>query len=120
MAKGRIAGVAYVYGGGLNFSLKSDLEIDDQELVRAMLAGQDGVPGPQEMPKVPSVTMTVSTDRDIDMDVLRNLVGVTITCELANGASYVLRNAVYVDESTVNTTEGEVGLKFSGESGDWI
>lgn len=120
MAKGRIAGVAYVYGGGLNFSLKSDLEIDDQENVREMLAGQDGVHGFKETPKVPSVTMTVSTDRDVDIEGLRKLEDVTITCELANGTVYVLRNAVYVDESTVNTTEGEVSLKFSGESGDWF
>ena len=50
----RIAGVAYVKVDGTQYPLRGNFTVSPSNVERQMLAGQDGVHGYSEIPRVPS------------------------------------------------------------------
>jgi len=54
------------------------------------------------------------------LEKLVTLEGVDPSVELANGKVFVLRNAWYAGEGTVNTDEANIGVRFEADKGEEI
>jgi len=114
MADNRIAGVAYLKVDGNQYALRGSLTVSPDAIERAGVAGQDGVHGFTEKPRVPSISGDISDSAGLSLTDLRAIVDSTITVELANGKQYVLRDAWTSDAFELNTVEGQIGVKFEG------
>lgn len=116
----RIAGVAYLKVDGEQYPLRGNLTVSPSPLERAGIAGQDGVHGYAENPRVPFIEGDVSLDPRLSLEAVGRITNATITAELANGHTYVLREAWCVDKFELNTHDGQVRVRFEGVTCDEI
>ncbi|MFN3686098.1 phage tail tube protein [Salinarimonas sp.] len=117
MARNRIGGVAYIKVDDRQIALRGGLTVSVDGFEREGVAGQDGVHGYTEKPRVPFIECDVTTTAEASMDFLRSIVNATVTAELANGKTYVLRDAWTAGAREINAEEGMVNVRFEGMSG---
>jgi hypothetical protein len=85
-----------------------------------MIAGQDYVHGYSELPRVPYIEGDFSTLQGLSLEVIASFVDVTVTAELANETTFVLREAACRASLEVNTREGQYRVRFEGVQCDEI
>lgn len=118
MANNRIGGIAFVKWNGNQLALRGKARSNILPTKREGVAGQDGVHGYKEMPRVPSFQMDVTYVQGSSVEELHKIEDATITLELANGAVHILRNAWFAEDSEVDAEEGSFPVKFEGLSGE--
>lgn len=114
MATRRIAGTAYFKANGVQFTLKGSLTISGAKVTRTGVAGADGVHGYKEEPRVPSISAKVTKNPQLNYLALQTITDTTITAEGADGTTWILSNAWQAGDLDLDTTEGEVTVKFEG------
>jgi hypothetical protein len=112
----RFAGIAYVKVDGRQLPLRGNFTVSPSPLQRAGIAGQDGVHGFSEVPRVPYIEGDVSLTPDVSIEDLDDITGATVQADLANGKSYVLREAWTVSAFELNTHDGQTRVRFEGVS----
>lgn len=115
-----IAGVAYVKVNGEQYALRGNLTASPSKSERTGVAGQDGVHGYIEMPRVPFIAGNFSTTAGLSIEQLDAITDATVTAELANGKAYVLRGAWTKSAHEIDTAQGQVAVRFEGLSCDEI
>lgn len=120
MASKAVAGTAYIKADGKQFPLRGSLTVSAAVIEREGISGQDGVHGYKEMPRVPFISCDISDGEDVSVPELMAMTNVTVTAELANGKTYVLRNAWVADAVEIDTVEGQMTVKWEGESCDEV
>ena len=115
-----IAGTAYLKVDAQQYPLKGAFVVSPGSIIRTGIAGQDGVHGYQEMPRIPYIEGDVSSTPDISFEAIEQLTDVTVTAELINGHVYVLRNAWQRGEIEINTRDGQARIRFEGLACDEI
>lgn len=116
----RVAGIAFVKIDGDQLPLKGNFTVSPSALERTGIAGQDYVHGYQELPRVPFIEGDITLHPNVSMEDLETIVNSTVTAELFNGKIYVLRNAWTRAAFELNTGEGQVRVRWEGESCDEI
>ena len=115
-----VAGTAFVRVDGRQYPLRGNFTISPSAVERTMQAGQDGVHGYQELPRVPFIEGDITLHPDLSMDDVSRPTDATITADLLNGKTYVLRNAICKDALELNSREGTVRVRWEGLSCDEI
>lgn len=82
--------------------------------------GPDQVHGYKELPQVPFIEGEFVDARDLDLTALQNITDATVTLQLANGKTIVLREAWYAADGNVSTDEANIQVRFEGKSADEI
>jgi hypothetical protein len=116
----RIAGIAYLKVDASLYPLRGNFTVSPSSLERAGIAGQDFVHGFSEMPRVMFIEGDVSLVPELSMTAVEAVVNSTVTAELANGKTYVLREAWCRSALELNTREGQTRIRFEGISCDEI
>lgn len=83
---------------------------------REALVGPDRVHGYKELPQQPMIEGEIRDASDLDVASFLNLTDATITIELANGKTIMLRQAWYAGDGNIATEEANVEFKFEGMS----
>lgn len=112
----RLAGVAYVKVDGQQFELRGNFTVSPSAIQREGIAGQDGVHGYSENPRVPYISGDITMAVGLSVQDLDRMTEVTVTAELANGSTYVLRDAWTVSAHEINTKDGQVSVRWEGMS----
>jgi len=115
---GPIAGTAFIKVDGNQYPLKGNFVVSPSPIERNGIAGQDYVHGYHEAPRVPYIEADISTLPEVSIEDLDASVDVTVTAELVNGNTYVLRNAWSRGPLEINTNDGQFRLRFEGLSCD--
>jgi Phage tail tube protein len=110
----RIAGIAFVTVDGNQMALRGNLTVSPSAVERTMLAGQDGVHGYQEMPRVPYISGDFSTLPGMRLEDLDGQVDVTVVASLANGMIYSLTEGVCTAGLEPNAADGQVTVRWDG------
>jgi len=110
----KVAGVCYLKVDGTQYALRGSLTVSPDDIEREGVAGQDGVHGYKETPRVPSISADISDTDGLSLEALRAITDATVTAELATGKVYVLRNAWTKAGHELDTTEGQVSVTFEG------
>jgi hypothetical protein len=118
MACRRIAGVAYIFVDGRQYPLRGDLTISIDTIEREGIAGQDGVHGFTETPRVPWIEGAISDLGELSLVALQAMCDVTVTAELANGKVYVLRNAWTSTPREFAAADGQATVRWEGMSAE--
>ena len=116
----RIAGVAYLKVDGNQYPLRGNFVVSPSVVERTGIAGQDYVHGYSELPRCPGISGDVSLVPELNVDDVERVVNATVTAELANGKTYVLREAWCRAAHELQTRDGQVMVRFEGTSCDEI
>ena len=116
----RRGGIISLKVDGQQLDAKGNFTYSGGEPVREGLAGSDGVHGFKETVRVPFIEGEITDRADLDVSALKKTENATVTIQLANGKVFVLRNAWFAGESTGNTEEGNLNVRFEGLSGEEI
>ena len=110
----RMAGVAYLYIDNQQMALRGNFTISHSVLERTMLAGQDGIHGYQELPRVPYIEGDISTVPEFDITTLDGMTNVTVVANLANGWNFQLTSAICKAGLEQNTRDGQSRVRWEG------
>lgn len=116
----RVGGIIEVKANGELYSAKGSWTYNLGRPKRESIVGSDAVHGYKEMPQVPFIEGAVTDRNDLDLTSLLELSDATVTLQLANGKIIVLRNAVFAADGNVTTEEGEVEVRFEGQSAEEV
>ena len=114
----RIAGVCYVKVDDKQIAIAGTAIVSPSSVERESKAGLSGVVGYIERPRVPFIEVEGHTTGDFKASDLDNVTNATVTAELANGRTYILRNAWSVAPVEINAAEGSYAKRFEGMSCD--
>ncbi|PCJ13801.1 MAG: phage tail protein [Gammaproteobacteria bacterium] len=116
----RIAGIFYVKIDGILQSAKGNFTYNLGAPKRSAVVGTHKVHGFKEEVQVAFLEGEFTDSSELDLEKLVTLEGVDPSVELANGKVFVLRNAWYAGEGTVNTDEANVDVRFEADKGEEI
>lgn len=109
-----VAGVCYVKIDGTQYALRAALKVNLTMFMREGVAGQDGIHGFKETPMIPSIEAEFTDLGNLSVKALLAISNATVTAELANGKTYILSEAWYAGEASIETTDGKIPAKFEG------
>lgn len=114
----RRAGTIFFKVDGAQYDAKGAFTYDLGAPKRDAIVGHDAVHGYKELPKVPYIQGEITDRGDIDVRKFHELDGVTVTLELANGKTIVLRDAWYAGDGTGSTEDANLAVRFEGLSAE--
>ena len=112
----RIAGIAWVYVDGVQYPLRGNFTVSPSAVERTMIAGQDGVHGFQELPRVPYIEGDISMTGAVLLEDLEAQVNVTVVAQLSNRTQYTLVEGTCRSGLDGNTRDGQVRVRWEGTS----
>jgi len=116
----RIGGILFFKVDGVQYDAKGEFTYRLNPDKKEMVPGADRIHGHVVNPQVQFIEGAITDSSSIDLQVLFALEDSTVTLNLANGKTVVLRNAVFAGEGDATTSEGEVAVRFEGLSGEVI
>jgi hypothetical protein len=110
----RFAGIAFVTVDGNQYALRGNFTVSPSVVERTMIAGQDGVHGYQELPRVPYIEGDLSAMPSLNLEDLELQVDSTVVAQLANGKQYTLISATCKAAFEENTRDGQLRVRWEG------
>ncbi len=110
----RFAGIAFLTVGGQQMALRGNFTVSPNSFERTMIAGQDGVHGYQEQPRVPYIEADLSTLPGFYLESLLTQNDVTVIAQCANNMQYQLIGATCKGGVENNTRDGQVRVRWEG------
>ena len=110
----RIAGIAFLTVDGEQMSLRGNFTVSPSPVERTMIAGQDGVHGYQELPRVPYIEGDISTMPGFYLETLLDETDLTVIAQLANNMQYTLTGATCKGGFENNSRDGQVRVRWEG------
>jgi len=120
MANRRVGGILFIKKDGEQLQAKGAFTYNLGVPEREAVVGSDGVHGFSEMPRVPFIEGAITDSDELDLATLLRTRDSTVTIELANGKTVVLREAWFAGESSPNTETGEIPVRFEGIEGEEV
>jgi hypothetical protein len=110
----RFAGTAFIFVNGVQYPLRGNFTVSPSAIERTMIAGQDGVHGYQELPRVPYIEGDISTTAGVLLEDMEAQTDATVVAQLANGKQYTLVQATCRAGFDENTRDGQVRVRWEG------
>lgn len=118
MPENRLSGTLYVKIDGVQRNAQGDWTYNIGSPKREAILGPDRVHGYKEMPQVPFIEGEITDQSDLDLASLQALEDATVTLELANEKTIVLRNAWHAADGNVGTERANIQVRFEGLSAE--
>lgn len=112
----RVAGIAFLSVDGNQMQLRGNFTVSPSAVERTMIAGQDGVHGYQELPRVPYIEGDLTTMPGLSLEALEQETDSTVVAQLANNMQYTLIGATCKAGLEANTRDGQVRVRWEGLS----
>ena len=113
----KIAGTSTLTVDGTTYTIGSSLKVSVDAVEREGVAGLSGVSGYVERPRVPSIEAEIHTTSEFSVEDLMAVYGATVKVDLANGRSYILRDAWSIPPFEIDAAAGTCTVKFEGMQG---
>lgn len=107
------AGLIRMTINALPYDVKGSVTIRPSNKSREAIEGLDGYHGTKVVPKAPGASGTLTDSGTLQIKELQEIVDGEVFFELANGKSYMLTEATYLDQAELDVAEGEIGFVFS-------
>jgi len=116
----RVGGVIKVKADGQRFQAKGEFTYNVQKTKKEMIPGADNVHGYKEIPMVQFIEGAITDSDQIRIEDIYAIKDATISLDLANGKTIILREAVYAADGDATTDEGQIQVRFEGIDGEEI
>jgi hypothetical protein len=120
MANQRRGGIIQLKVNGEVTDAKGNFTYNPGKPKREAVMGADRMHGFKETPQVAFIEGAITDRGTLDLAALATGSGLTITLELANGKTFVLRDAWFAGEGSATTEEGEISVRWEGANGEEI
>jgi hypothetical protein len=122
MASQRRGGVIFLKINAEMYQAKGSFTYGLGKNLRDAIVGYDGIHGYKETIQVPFIEGEITDSPELSLDQLSEITDGTVTLELANGKTIVLRNAWHANKDglTGQTEEGNIPVRFEGRQAEEI
>ena len=120
MPQNRRGGIIFLQIDGETLDAKGNFTYNLGRPMREAVVGHDNVHGYKEVPQVAFIEGEITDRGTLDLSGVLQADEVTVTLNLANGKTVVLRDAWFSGEGTGNTEEGNVAVRFEGRDAEEI
>lgn len=110
----RVGGKINIKVDGQLYQAKGAFDYDLGIAKKEGVVGMDKTHGYKETPQIAYIEGTITDQAEISFQDLAKTADATVTLELANGKTIVLRNAWWASNAKGNTEEGEIEARFEG------
>ena len=110
----RIGGTIFLYVDGARYAARGNFKVNPTLFSREGVAGQDGVHGFKETPTVPSIEGEITDLGNLSVKSVIATEEGTVTVSLGNGKTWILMQAWFAGETSVDTVEGKLPVKWEG------
>lgn len=114
------AGTITLKANGSVLDAKGNFTYNLGRKLKKKIAGADRVHGTYRIVQVPFIEGLITDDGDLDVAALQDVEDATITLDLDNGKTIVLINACYASEGNITTEQGEIAVRWEGDSAEEI
>lgn len=114
----RRAGTIYFKVDGAQYDAKGSFTYNLGSPKRETILGADRVHGYKEMPQAPFIEGEITDRGDLDVAALQAVDDATVTLELANGKTIILRNAWYAADGDIGTEDANIQVRFEGHQAE--
>lgn len=112
----RVGGIIFIKVDGNQYDAKGQFTYNLGVPKREAVMGQDSHHGYKELPQEAYCEGEITDSGTLDVKALMSITGATVTIELANGKVAMFRNAYFSGDGNVQTEEGNISVRFTGES----
>ena len=116
----RRAGVIFLKIDGEVHDAKGNFTYNLGRRKREMIVGADRVHGIKETVQIPMIEGEITDKFEFDLVKLLDILDATITIELNNGKTVVLKNAAYTADGDVGTEDANIQVRFEGLEADEV
>jgi hypothetical protein len=121
MSQNKRGGICYLKLDGEVKDAKGEFTYNLGRPKRTAIVGTNGeTQGYKEEGQTPFIEGVITDADDLDVAKLLTLKDSTVTLELNNGKTIVLKEAFYAGDGNVKTAEGEIEVRFEGKEADEI
>lgn len=113
-----ISGTAFIKVDGLQYDLRGNCRVNIAAFTREGVVGLDRVHGYTQKPSIPYFEMDLTDQPTVSLEAIQNTTNATVTIELLNGKTYVLRQAWCANQPELNVDDGMFTVRFEGASGE--
>jgi hypothetical protein len=110
----RVAGLVFVKVDGVQIKVKANVSYNLGLPKREAMVGHDGTHGYKELPQIAFIEGEQTDSKDLDLKKYLQVDGATVTAQLANGKTIVLRQAWNASEGTASSEEANLPFRFEG------
>ncbi len=114
----RRAGIIYLKIDGAVQEAKGDFSYGLGKPKREAIVGADGVHGYKETPQVAFVEGKITDRKSLDVAKLFDTDSATVTLELNNGKTIILKEAWFAAEGKASTAEAEIEVRFEAKKAE--
>lgn len=116
----RRAGTIFFKADSTQYDAKGSFTYNLGADKREAIVGADKVHGFKETKQVAFIEGEITDRADLDVQKLLELDDVTVTLELANGKTILLRNAWFAGDGNIGTEEANIAVRFEGQSAEEV
>lgn len=116
----QITGRAFISINGSRLKSRPGATLNLGGFNRESQLGDDGVHGYKEAVAAPSVSLTISHDKDVSLKDLADATDVSITFETDTGRTYIMSPSWLTAPPELNSQEGTIPLTYEGMSAEEV
>ena len=116
----RVGGIIFIKADGVQYDAKGAFEYNLGVAKRDPVIGHDRHHGYKELPQEAYCEGEITDSATLDVKNLLNISDATVTLELANGKTVVFKKAYFSGDGNIQTEEGNIAVRFTGESAQEI
>lgn len=120
MSNSRVSGRLFFKVDGQQYSVSASVSYNLGRPKRESFSSSAHEHFYKEVPQVPYIEGEVIDNGSLDVAKFMDLSDATITAELRNGKTVVVRNGWQAGEGTVNAEESKMPFKFEGQSAEEV
>lgn len=118
MSNLRRAGTVFVKVDARQFDAKGNFTYNLGGEKKTAIVGADRVHGFSAMPQASFIEGAITDASNLDVAAMMAVEDATVTLELANGKTVLLRNAWFASEGNITTEQGEIAVRWEGMSAE--
>ncbi|WP_297813742.1 phage tail tube protein [uncultured Methylophaga sp.] len=116
----QITGRAFISINGSRLKSRPGATLNIGGFNRETQTGDDGVHGYKEAVMQPSVSCTISHDKDVSLKELADATDVSITFETDTGRTYIMSPSWLTAPPELNSQEGTIPLTYEGMNAEEV
>ena len=120
MANRRVGGIIFLKLNGTLLQAKGEFTYNLGVNKREAVIGSDTIHGFKEEPQPSQIEGAITDSDELDVQTILETRDATVTLQLANGKSVVMREAFYAGDGNVTSSEGEIEFMMQGISAEEI